>query len=59
MITAGGDVCGLQRRGFVVWLILRVCERRWFSVKISRCQRDAPGSIPGRRILYAALRDGC
>ena len=37
--------------GFVlVMLMLRVCERRWFSGKISRCQRDAPGSIPGRRI---------
>ncbi|KAE8874923.1 hypothetical protein PR002_g32657 [Phytophthora rubi] len=33
---------------------VRSCKRRWFSGKISRCQRDAPGSIPGRRILFAA-----
>lgn len=26
-------------------------KRRWFSGKISRCHRDAPGSIPGRRTL--------
>ena len=26
-------------------------KRRWFSGKISRCHRDAPGSIPGRRIF--------
>ena len=36
-----------------------MCERRWFSGKISRCQRDAPGSIPGRRMRYTtAVRDG-
>ena len=27
-------------------------KRRWFSGKISRCHRDAPGSIPGRRIAF-------
>ena len=27
-------------------------RRRWFSGKISRCHRDAPGLIPGRRIPY-------
>ena len=34
-------------------LVCDVCvaKRRWFSGKISRCHRDAPGSIPGRRIL--------
>ena len=30
-------------------------ERRWFSGKISRCHRDAPGSIPGRRTTFAFL----
>ena len=29
--------------------------RRWFSGKISRCHRDAPGSIPGRRTLLYLL----
>lgn len=29
--------------------------RRWFSGKISRCQRDAPGSIPGRRTLFSCI----
>ncbi|KAE9148117.1 hypothetical protein PF005_g33588 [Phytophthora fragariae] len=38
---------------FILWSA-RSCKRRWFSGKISRCQRDAPGSIPGRRILFAA-----
>ena len=32
------------------------CQRRWFSGKISRCQRDAPGSIPGRRRNWLRLR---
>ena len=34
------------------------CEheaRYWFSGKISRCHRDAPGSIPGWRIPFASL----
>jgi hypothetical protein len=33
-----------------------VAKRRWFSGKISRCHRDAPGSIPGRRILLCFAR---
>ena len=33
----------------------RINARRWFSGKISRCHRDAPGSIPGRRTLLFLL----
>ena len=36
---------------------LEVCgyeARHWFSGKISRCHRDAPGSIPGWRIPFAS-----
>lgn len=36
-----------------------VAKRRWFSGKISRCHRDAPGSIPGRRISYAPPSSRC
>lgn len=32
-----------------------ITKRRWFSGKISRCHRDAPGSIPGRRSHFAFL----
>ena len=30
-------------------------ERRWFSGKIHRCHRWAPGSIPGRRKFFFFL----
>ena len=41
-----------RKATFCFWSsALDSCKRRWFSGKISRCQRDAPGSIPGRRIL--------
>ena len=32
-----------------VWSAYCTKERHWFSGKISRCHRDAPGSIPGWR----------
>ena len=48
--VAGSFLCLCLR-----WLVLCVCERRWFSGKISRSQRDAPGSIPGRRNTFPLL----
>ena len=33
-------------------LVKCMYKRYWFSGKISRCQRDAPGSIPGWRNLF-------
>ena len=50
----------VERRGASTLLLGGCCciyggqvfmKRRWFSGKISRCHRDAPGSIPGRRTL--------
>ncbi|TDH73102.1 hypothetical protein CCR75_007064 [Bremia lactucae] len=38
-----------QSKNIAYKVTRRSRQRRWFSGKISRCQRDAPGSIPGRR----------
>ena len=48
LLLRGGCCCIFERQVFM--------KRRWFSGKISRCHRDAPGSIPGRRTLLCPAR---
>ncbi len=37
---------------YIFYKIINFHKHRWFSGKISRCHRGAPGSIPGRCINF-------
>lgn len=40
---------------FITSIKTKIHKRGWFSGKISRCHRLAPGSIPGRRTHFLAF----